>query len=58
MLHWSPDEQVDIFRDGVLIANDDDGWHADIGLAAGTSYTYRIETPDGRTAEFIVATLS
>ncbi|MFT7599172.1 MAG: hypothetical protein ACI8TP_002101 [Acidimicrobiales bacterium] len=58
VLHWSPDEQVDIFRDGVLIANDDDGWHADIGLAAGTSYTYRIETPDGRTAEFIVATLS
>ncbi len=35
-------EFYEIFRDGVSVANDENGWFTDLGLDEGTEYTYRV----------------
>ncbi len=56
VLRWQPSGPVTIFRDGVEIGTDNDGWFTDLGLTAETSYSYRVETPGGDEATLVVST--
>ncbi len=34
--------EYEVFRDGVFLAIDDNGWFTDVGLEQGTEYTYKV----------------
>ncbi len=57
VLRWLPAEQVEIFRDGVSVGVDADGWFTDLGLSAGTSYAYEVVAVDGRSGTLVVDTV-
>lgn len=55
VLRWEA-TPITILRDGVEIGSDADGWFTDLGLAAGTTYTYEIRADDGRADTLTIAT--
>jgi len=45
VLNWSADAEVEIARDGVVIASDADGWYTDRSVISGTTYVYQVRYP-------------
>ncbi len=45
VLNWqeiSGAASYEIFRDGLLVGTDDNGWYTDLGLEEGTTYSYQV----------------
>lgn len=42
VLNWVANAEVEIARDGVVIATDGDGWYTDRTVASATEYEYRV----------------
>ena len=55
VLRWEA-TPITVLRDGVEIGTDADGWFTDLGLTAGTSYSYEIRADDGRTDTLTIST--
>ena len=56
VLHWSPAGPMTIWRDGVQIGTDSDGWYANTGLAPGTSYEYTMVGANGASTTLVGST--
>lgn len=42
VLNWMANAEVEIARDGVILATDADGWFTDLTVASGTTYVYEV----------------
>ncbi len=56
VLKW-PAAAVEIERDGVVIAEDDDGWYTDRTVEPGATHTYRVRTDGGAWSAPVEATI-
>ncbi len=57
VLNWqqiSGAAEYQVFRDGVQVGTDDNGWYTDLGLDEGTEYTYQVRgvTAGGEVGDF------